>query len=321
MNEASWWRLVVLVSRRAAAPGIGSPAVLAAAGAVLSGEADRTAALTSAGPPERHFAARIVRLPDPASDGAVALLVLHDTTEARRSEQMRADFVANASHELRTPLAALLGFVETLRGPAREDAAARERFLGIMQEQAMRMGRVIDDLLSLSRIELNEHVPPAGRVDLGAVLRGVAVLLEQRAQARGMRIALDLPADLPPVRGDTDELTQLFQNLLDNAVKYGRDSMPIEIAARRSPRRLAGRPAVAVSIRDQGDGIASEHIPRLTERFYRVDTARSRAVGGTGVGRAIGKHVVSRHRGALEIESELGRGSVFTVHLPSAEPA
>jgi two-component system phosphate regulon sensor histidine kinase PhoR len=246
-------------------------------------------------------------------------VLLHDVTAARRSDRMRADFVANASHELRTPLASLLGFVETLRGPARDDAEARERFLGIMHEQATRMARLIDDLLSLSRIEMNEHVPPTGRVDIAEALRRVAETLQQKAAARGMRIELDAPEDLPPVVGDADELAQLFQNLVDNAVKYGRPETKVRVAARRSERSLPGAPAsIEVGVADEGEGIAREHLPRLTERFYRVDTARSRAAGGTGLGLAIVKHIVGRHRGALEIESERGRGSTFTVRLPAA---
>jgi two-component system phosphate regulon sensor histidine kinase PhoR len=249
-------------------------------------------------------------------------LTLHDLTASKRSERLRADFVANASHELRTPLASLIGFIETLRGPAREDTAAREHFLTIMAEQSQRMARLVDDLLSLSRIEMNEHRPPTERLNLSGVLRTVADLLEQRAAARDMRIVLDLPADLPEVLGDSDELAQVFQNLFDNAIKYGRPGTPIEVSAGPSPRLLSGtrpgeRPgAIAVAVRDHGDGIAREHLPRLTERFYRVDAARSRELGGTGLGLAIVKHIVNHHRGALDIDSELGEGSVFTVHLP-----
>jgi len=245
-------------------------------------------------------------------------------TAVKRSERMRADFVANASHELRTPLASLTGFIETLRGAAREDAAARERFLAIMAEQAQRMARLVDDLLSLSRIEMNEHLAPTERVDIEQVLRTVADTLEQRAAARDMRIVVDLPAGLPKVLGDADELAQVFQNLLDNAIKYSRRGTTIDVGAHPSPRFLPGvrpgeRPAaLAITVRDHGEGIARDHLPRLTERFYRVDAARSRELGGTGLGLAIVKHIVSHHRGALDIDSELGEGTVFTVHLPLA---
>jgi two-component system phosphate regulon sensor histidine kinase PhoR len=257
------------------------------------------------------------------AEGAAAVLVLRDLTTAKRSERLRADFAANASHELRTPLATLVGFIETLRGPAREDEAARERFLAIMAEQAARMTRLVDDLLSLSRIEMNEHSAPTKPVDLAVVIGTVADALEQRAAARDMRIALKLPDNLPPALGDADELAQVFQNLLDNAIKYGAKGTTIEVTAGPSSRLLSGarpgdRGALAITVRDHGQGIAREHLPRLTERFYRVDAARSRLLGGTGLGLAIVKHIVSHHRGALEIDSVLGEGSVFTVHLPAA---
>jgi two-component system, OmpR family, phosphate regulon sensor histidine kinase PhoR len=233
---------------------------------------------------------------------------------------MRADFIANASHELRTPLTTLTGFIETLRGPAREDAEARERFLAIMQQQAARMTRLVEDLLALSRIELNEHLMPQGRVALGPLLRHLGDTLELRAGERGMRILLDVPPDLPEVLGDRDELAQLFQNLLDNAIKYGRAKSEITVAATETRRAhdVGPSPFIAIAVRDHGEGIAREHLPRLTERFYRIDTARSREMGGTGLGLAIVKHILNRHRGFLEIDSTLGTGSVFTVYLRSA---
>jgi len=261
----------------------------------------------------------VAPLRPPTADGAAVVLTLTDITASKRSERMRQDFVANASHELRTPLATLVGFIETLRGPAREDAAAQDRFLSIMAEQATRMARLVDDLLSLSRIELNEHLPPKERVDLRRVLAAVADGLEQRAEKRQMRIALSLPEALPEVMGDPDELAQVFQNLLDNAIKYGRPGTEVEVGADASPRRL-GVAGVQVTVRDHGDGILKEHIPRLTERFYRVDPARSRELGGTGLGLAIVKHIVNHHRGVLDITSDMGQGSAFTVHLRVADP-
>ena len=300
------------------------PAVLAATDAVLRGEGLRVVEFEVASPVERHLSARLAPLSPPTAEGAAAVLVLHDLTDLKRSQRLRADFVANASHELRTPLASLVGFIETLRGPARDDAAARERFLAIMSEQAGRMTRLVDDLLSLSRIEMNEHRAPTDAVDIGTVLRAVADALEQRAAARDMHFAFELPSDLAPVLGDPDELAQVFQNLCDNAIKYGAAGTAIEISGFASGRMLpASRPgqrgaAVAIAIRDHGPGIARDFLPRLTERFYRVDPARSRALGGTGLGLAIVKHIVSHHRGALDIDSELGQGSVFTVHLPVA---
>ena len=298
------------------------PAVLAATDQVLKGDATRTVEFELTSPVERHLRAVVARLM-PEAEGAAAVLVLHDLTDLKRAERLRADFVANASHELRTPLATLVGFIETLRGPAREDTAARDRFLGIMAEQGARMTRLVEDLLSLSRIEMNEHRAPTEAVDVATALRQAADPLEPRAKARGMRFVFDLAPDLPPVAGDPDELVQVFQNLFDNALKYGDQGTAIEIVARPSTRALSGaRPGdhggVAIAVRDHGAGIAHEHIPRLTERFYRVDAARSRALGGTGLGLAIVKHIVSHHRGAFEIDSELGQGSAFTVHLPVA---
>jgi two-component system, OmpR family, phosphate regulon sensor histidine kinase PhoR len=297
-----------------------NPAVLAAADAVLRGEAARVVDFTVTVPLERQLQARFARINRPFLDDAVAVLTLHDITQLKRAEQMRADFIANASHELRTPLTTLTGFIETLRGPAREDAEARERFLAIMHEQAARMIRLVEDLLSLSRIELNEHVMPQGRVALNSLLRHLADTLELRAGERGMCIRLDFPPDLPEVLGDRDELAQVFQNLVDNGIKYGRAGSEITVAAATGIRPsyssdAGGSPFISVAVRDCGEGIAREHLPRLTERFYRVDTARSREMGGTGLGLAIVKHILNRHRGFLGIESTPGTGSVFTVFL------
>ena len=245
---------------------------------------------------------------------------------------MRADFIANASHELRTPLSSLLGFIETLRGPARDDLEAHERFLSIMHDQASRMARLVNDLLSLSRIELDEHMPPAGRVDVLDRLDGVIAALELKAASRGIRLKLEGPDSLPAVVGDDDQLTQVFQNLVSNAIKYTRENTDVTVSvsiadgavvgivgtAPMPGRGGRGNPMVAVAVRDQGEGIARTHLPRLTERFYRVDAARSRAMGGTGLGLAIVKHIVNRHRGRLTIESAVGVGSTFTVYLPVA---
>jgi len=307
------------------------PELLEAVDHVLEGGEAETVEFTIPVPVERNFDAHVMALPAPATmrgatDESTALLLLRDMTKVMRADRLRADFVANASHELRTPLATMLGFIETLRGPARDDAEARQRFLAIMQEQASRMARLVADLLSLSRIELNEHSMPTGTSELKSVLGSVANSLALKAEARGMRIELPPPADLaalPRVQGDNDELIQLFQNLIDNAIKYGRAGTSVRVTAGRSEPPAAmtpPRPAVAVSVIDQGEGIARQHLPRLTERFYRVDTARSRDLGGTGLGLAIVKHIVSRHRGALEIESEVGEGSRFVVYLPVADP-
>lgn len=299
-----------------------SPSLLDAADAVLQGADGRVVDFTIPGPVQRTFNARIARLPAPALDGTVAILSLHDLTSIKRAEQMRADFVANASHELRTPLSSLLGFVETLRGPAKDDQGAHERFLAIMEEQATRMSRLVEDLLSLSRIEMQEHTPPTGDTNLEHVVRSVANTLEIPAREKDMTVFLEFDA-LPPVIGDPDELSQVFQNLMENAIKYGRAGTELRVTGGLSDlaRRRLGRAAVAVAVIDRGEGIAREHLPRLTERFYRVDTARSRKLGGTGLGLAIVKHIINRHRGALEIDSVEGEGSTFTLYLPVAGPA
>jgi len=244
------------------------------------------------------------------------LLLLHDLTAIRRSEQMRADFVANASHELRTPLAAVSGFIDTLRGHARNDEAARDQFLDIMSVEAARMRRLIDDLLSLTRIELNEHVPPHGRIALEHVVREAVAALAPLAEAGRIVVTLSAGANLPPVNGDRDELVQLFQNLIHNAIKYGRDNGHVWVTLGASAN-AEGEPLVFASVRDDGDGIPQSAIPRLTERFYRVDVKRSREKGGTGLGLAIVKHIVSRHKGRLIIESPPGEGATFTVLLPA----
>ena len=246
----------------------------------------------------------------------LVLMTFHDLTPLRRVEEMRADFVANASHELRTPLAALSGFIETLQGPAREDAKARERFLAIMQEQARRMARLIDDLLSLSRIELNAHRRPDTPVDLVPIIRHVVDGLETLARDRGVIVNI-VAAPTLMVPGDRDELVRVFENLLENALKYGAAGKRVDIALREAVSPDGG-PEAQVDIRDYGPGIAPEHLPRLTERFYRVDVTESRAQGGTGLGLALVKHSLNRHRGRLSIESTAGAGATFAVHLPAA---
>jgi two-component system phosphate regulon sensor histidine kinase PhoR len=246
----------------------------------------------------------------------LVLMTFHDLTPLRRVEEMRADFVANASHELRTPLAALSGFIETLQGPAREDAKARERFLVIMQEQARRMARLIDDLLSLSRIELNAHRRPDASVDLAPIVRQVVDGLQTLARDRGVTVQID-GAGVLTVPGDRDELVRVFENLVENALKYGAAGRRVDISLTEG-KSSEGEPEALVGIRDYGPGIAPEHLPRLTERFYRVDVTESRAQGGTGLGLALVKHILNRHRGRLLIESVPGAGAKFTVHLPTA---
>jgi two-component system phosphate regulon sensor histidine kinase PhoR len=296
-----------------------TPELLEAVERILAGADAETVTFTSLVPLQRHFRASIVRT---RGDGQGRILIqIHDLTAVRRAEELRADFVANASHELRTPLAAVSGFIDTLRGHARNDAEARDRFLEIMNVEAARMRRLIDDLLSLTRIELNEHNPPADVVDVVAVVKGAARALSQLAQADEITIEI-APAEPLFVVGDRDELTQVFQNLIHNAIKYGREKSTVRVTFGRvesGSRREGGQVFVAVD--DEGEGIPREAIPRLTERFYRVDIKRSRERGGTGLGLAIVKHILNRHQGRMNIESTPGKGSTFTVYLPAAAPA
>ncbi len=268
-------------------------------------------------PVQRHYQAYAARI---GTDPSVTILLLHDLTAMKRAEQMRADFVANASHELRTPLAALSGFIDTLKGHARDDLAAREQFLDIMTVEAGRMRRLIDDLLSLTRIEQNEHVPPSGEVSLEAILREAVAALTPLA--RNDRITLEISAvpDLPFAVGERDELIQIFQNLIHNAIKYGRQGghVWVTLGLGSTPGGRGADSMLAASVRDDGEGIPPDSVPRLTERFYRVDVKRSRERGGTGLGLAIVKHIVNRHLGRLTIDSRPGEGSTFTVFLPAA---
>ena len=274
-------------------------------------------------PTERAFAVQIGALPmpdGPSGGEPNIVLFLRDLTEARRLEAMRVDFVANASHELRTPLSALLGFIETLQGPAREDARAREQFLGIMRTQAQRMTRLIDDLLSLSRIELREHVAPTRPVDLARIARQLVDMQAPLARERGVTLSVEAPDAAMRVLGERDELLRVIENLVENAMKYGGSGGVVTVSLHRLPG-TGGRPdRIELRVADAGPGIAPEHIPRLTERFYRVDVASSRQQGGTGLGLAIVKHTLNRHRGRLTIESELGRGTTVRVTLPEYRP-
>ncbi len=253
--------------------------------------------------------------------GHAVVLTFQDVTAVEEAGQMRRDFVANVSHELRTPLTALLGFVETLRGPARDDAAARDRFLDIMEKEAGRMHRLVEDLLSLSRVEDQERNRPRTAIDLAVVVEGALDSLRPMAAERGMTIDWQPPGDSAPVAGDAVQLAQVVTNLVENAIKYGHENSRIDLhlsdAAHETSLRQTG---LRLSVRDRGDGIPVHHIARLTERFYRVDSHRSREIGGTGLGLAIVKHIVNRHRGRLRVTSELGQGSTFTVILPCIPP-
>jgi two-component system phosphate regulon sensor histidine kinase PhoR len=275
-------------------------------------------------PVAREMSARVIPLDPPLADGGRLLVVLADRTRERAVEKMRADFVANASHELRTPLASLIGFIETLRGPASDDAAARERFLGIMAEQSERMRRLIDDLLGLSRIEVSEHLPPKGRADLAEIVAAEAEAMAPLLASRHARIELDAAAPALAEPAEAEQVAQVVRNLLENAIRYGRVGGVVRVSVARvegpvpaGAARTPPRPGVLLSVADDGPGIAPEHIPRLTERFYRVDKGRSRNAGGTGLGLAIVKHIMARHRGQLWIESVEGEGSVFRVWWPA----
>jgi two-component system phosphate regulon sensor histidine kinase PhoR len=291
---------------------------------------DRVLAAGVEGPPQeaevsvpvpvpREVHATVTALISSLAGGAGALVVLSDRTRERAVERTRADFVANASHELRTPLASLVGFIDTLRGPAADDPPAQRRFLDIMAEQAGRMHRLIDDLLSLSRIELTEHQLPAESVDLVDLVERMLASFEIRMKDRAVTLDFSAAESLPLVLADPDQLEQVVQNLLDNAVKYGRQKGLVRVWLDSAPPggKWPARPGVVLSVADDGPGIPREHMPRLTERFYRVDAGRSRAIGGTGLGLAIVKHVVNRHRGVLQIESEPGKGATFSVWLPA----
>lgn len=251
------------------------------------------------------------------TDGIGVLLTFEDISMHEQAEQIRRDFVANVSHELKTPLTALLGFIETLRGPAREDKAARERFLGIMAREAERMDRLVRDLLSLSRVEGEERMRPSDRVDAVALLHSSVLTLRPVAEEAGVELIIRGHQEPTMVLGDADQLVQVFTNLIENAIKYGGHGGPVEIELTFSERETAFRgPGLRIDVVDQGDGFDPVHIPRLTERFYRIDNHRSREMGGTGLGLAIVKHIINRHRGRFRIDSTPGKGSRFSVLLP-----
>ena len=284
-----------------------NPDILQAVQAVLAGGDQRDVTWHERVPVERLFGVRIG--PVVVENRRGALISFYDLTSARRVEKMRSEFIANVSHELRTPLASLLGFVETLQGAARDDATARNRFLDIMREQARRMSRLIDDLLSLSRVEQNEHLRPTTDVDLCGVVQQICDSLAPIAKDNRVTLALSLPPSAT-IKGDRDELVRLAENLIENAIKYG--ALPdqdtrVEISITQTPEQTSFK------VRDHGRGIAREHLPRLTERFYRADAGESRAKGGTGLGLALVKHIAMRHRARLTIASEPGHGATFEV--------
>ena len=300
---------------------IRDPSVLDAVGRIQAGADRAEAEMSVAGPPTRHFQAHILPVEQGRDSAPGAIIALLDLTAAKSIDKTRTDFVANVSHELRTPLTALIGFIETLRGPASDDAEARARFLTIMQEQSERMLRLISDLMSLTRIEMNEHARPTVRANVVTIVQSVAELMQIRAAEKRIKIRLKVPQKPALVLGDADELTQVFQNLIENAIKYGRPGSTVTVEVRTSTvsGKTGAEQRVMIAVVDEGEGISSEHLPRLTERFYRVDADRSRVMGGTGLGLAIVKHIASRHNGALSIKSSPGEGSTFTISIPSAD--
>ncbi len=263
-------------------------------------------------PSEAVYVVRVapVDIGSDVSGRRIFVLTYRDISQARRIDRMRSDFVANASHELRTPLASLRGFIETLQGPAREDRKAQEKFFGIMHEQVTRMSRLVDDLLSLSRLELKSHIAPDDTVDLGPLLGHVRDSLAPLAGELDVTIALEVPNTPVFVQGDRDELVEVFENLIENACKYGQEGKKVEV-------RLTGGEGnqAEVTVTDHGAGIPAEHVPRITERFYRVNVEASRSKKGTGLGLAIVKHILTRHRARLLVHSEVGKGTVFTVRF------
>jgi len=285
---------------------------------VLSGRRSAEAIIQSTVPVRKTLKISAVR-PAGIEDGDLHIVVtVIDISHVFEAEQMRSDFVANVSHELRSPLTALTGIIETLGDSARDDAGARQRFLDIMGREASRMNRLIGDLLSLSKVEVNAHVRPAGSVDLPKLIEQVVTTFTSRSKSSPPDIQIEMSGPLSPIPGDGDELTQVFHNLIENALKYGAEGTPvlIRLGVRDEAPGFQDK-AVFISVSDHGSGIASHQIPRLTERFYRIDEGRSREQGGTGLGLAIVKHIVNRHLGRLHIKSEVGVGSTFTVHLPA----
>lgn len=294
------------------------PDCLKAVDHVLGGKEKSQISITLLNPVKTTYRATIAPLTAESEHAPAAVIGFENISHIGEAEQMRSDFVANVSHELRSPLTALSGFIETLKGPAKDDKAAQARFLDTMDREAQRMNRLIEDLLSLSKVEVDEHVRPTGRVDIVSVLEQVISILLPMAERESKVIRFEKPEqELDTVTGDDDQIMQVFQNLIENALKYGRPDTEVIIRIAEVKRLPQIRERLlAVEIQDHGAGIPSRHIPRLTERFYRVDNSRSRDKGGTGLGLAIVKHIINRHRGRLQIKSVMGDGSTFTVILP-----
>jgi two-component system phosphate regulon sensor histidine kinase PhoR len=316
MNKAAIQRYTEAANGQLFSDVITSKRCLAALESVLNGEPNATANVTLQEVVPTTFRVSLSRLDADRDPLPSCVLSFEDVSHIQETEQMRHDFVANVSHELRSPLTALSGFVETLQGPAANDEVARERFLAMMANEADRMARLIGDLLSLSKLQVSERVAPTESVDLYPILTNISSSLSGFAERNDIRLKLDVSDSMPMVIGDSDELTQVFQNLIENAIKYS--SKGTEVCVSFCPS-ASGKAHICICVEDSGEGIDPMHIPRLTERFYRVDKGRSRAQGGTGLGLAIVKHILIRHRGWMKITSEVGKGSVFAVYLPIAE--
>ena len=294
------------------------PACLDLISKVLEGAKRAKGVVTLEAPSQGIFDICVTDLGADGSNGSRVAISFSDITHIKHAEQMRSDFVANVSHELRSPLTSLSGIIETLKGPAKGDNDATDRFLDLMASEAWRMNRLIGDLLSLSKVEADERVRPSQPVDIISIMKDVIATLEVQIDKSDKTVRLDCPAGSLTLPGDHDQLIQVFQNLIDNALKYAApgSEVIVTVQVRDSVPGIRGQ-ALTASVQDQGEGIAAIHIPRLTERFYRVDAGRSRDMGGTGLGLAIVKHIINRHRGRLQVESALGRGSTFSVHLPT----
>lgn len=299
------------------------PDISNATAQVLADHQGRTEMFFLPEPYAKHYMVRIERFPVFSPGDIAAILVMHDITELKHTEQVLSDFVANASHEIRTPLTSISGLIETMQTVAKDDAPAREEFLQVMAGQAERMSKLVNGLLSLSQIERNIHNKPTGRVHLPVVLRAIQGQMSVYADERDMTINLEIKEEIPTITGDVDEMTLLFENLVSNAIKYGHESTDILIRVWVEENTLQDEAALreyshvlAVAVQDKGIGIEARHLPRLTERFFRVDMARSRKVKGTGLGLAIVKYILERHHGVMHVESQPGRGSTFTVYLP-----
>ncbi|MGI9380536.1 MAG: ATP-binding protein [Methyloligellaceae bacterium] len=293
------------------------PDILAGIEKVSAGEPRSETVISLNTPMRATYRVSINRLEQIQAAGPSLAIGFYDISLVLEAEQMRSDFVANVSHELRTPLTALTGGIETIRGGARDDPAAQDRFLEIMEREAARMNRLIDDLLSLSKIEYNAHIRPTETVDVKDLIGATIATLKNQIEGEQLEIVCSFPETPSPIKGDTDELTQVIYNLVENAIKYGKTGGVISVIVKKVElSEVLSGPALVVEVQDQGEGILPEHIPRLTERFYRIDSARSREKGGTGLGLAIVKHILNRHRGRLTITSELGKGSTFKIDLP-----